>query len=83
MKFKRLWWTLRMFTIMGGTRRANYAREKGIYALIGENVMIQPRVIPLYSELIKFHNNIVVGRNVDFVTHDIIHTVLNRMPPPK
>lgn len=80
MKLKRLWWTVRLFTIRGGTRRANYARKKGIYAQMGENVLMQPRVIPLYSELIKFHNNIVVARNVDFVAHDGIHIVLNRLP---
>lgn len=80
MKLKRLWWTVRLFTIRGGTGRANYARKKGIYAQMGENVLMQSRVIPLYSELIKFHNNIVVARNVDFVAHDGIHIVLNRLP---
>lgn len=47
---------------------------------MGENVSIQSRVIPLYSELIYFHNNIAVARNVDFVTHDIMHVVFNRLP---
>lgn len=60
-------------TIRGGVRRANYARKKKIYAQIGENVLIQPRVVPIYSELIK------VAKNVDFCTHDFIHGVLNRM----
>lgn len=63
----------------GGAQRADYARKKKIYAGIGENVSIQSRAIPLYSELIRFHNNIAVARNVDFCTHDIIHRVLNRM----
>ena len=77
MKLKRLWWTLRILTIRGGVKRAQYARKAGIYAGIGDNVSIQTRVVPLYSELIKFHNNVSVARNVDFVTHDIIHRVLN------
>lgn len=63
----------------GGVKRTNYARKAGIYAEIGENVSIQSRVIPLYSELIRFHNNIAVAKNVDFCTHDIIHRVLNCM----
>lgn len=67
-----------MFLIRGAKNRANYARKHHIYAEIGENVFIQPRVIPIYSELIKFHNNVVIARNVDFCTHDIIHSVLNR-----
>jgi len=42
-------------------------------------VRFQPRMVPLYPELIKFHNNIMVGAGVRFVTHDAVHTVLNRM----
>ena len=79
MKVKRLWWSVRLMTIRGGVRRANYARKKRIYAQIGENVSIQSRVIPIYSELISFHNNIAVARNVDFVTYDIMHRVFNRL----
>ncbi len=67
-----------MYLIPGGRRRAAYARKHGIYHHVGENVSLQPRFVPLYSELISFHNNIVVGRNVDFCTHDAIHSVLNR-----
>ncbi len=50
---------------------------------MGENISIQSRVVPLYSELICFHNNIAVARNVDFVTHDIMHVVFNRLPENK
>ena len=55
-------------------------RKNKIYGKMGENVSIQSRVVPIYSELIKFHNNIAVARNVDFCTHDVIHRVLNRLP---
>ena len=34
-------------------------------------------LIPLYPELIKLHNNIMIASNVRFVTHDAIHHVLN------
>lgn len=80
MTIKRLWWILGSASCRGGRRRANYARKHGIYANIGENVSIQSRLIPVYSELIYFHNNISVARNVDFVTHDIAHVVMNRLP---
>jgi acetyltransferase-like isoleucine patch superfamily enzyme len=79
MKIKRLWWIIRLSLTRGGRKRAEYAKRKGIYGEIGNNVTIQSRTIPIYSELIKFHNNIAIARNVDFCTHDIIHTVLNRM----
>ena len=79
MKAKRLWWTIRLALTPGGGKRTSYARKNKIYGAMGENVYIQSRVIPLYSELIKFHNNIAIARNVDFCTHDIIHTMLNRI----
>lgn len=67
--------------IRGSYKRADYARKHKIYAQVGENVTLQIRKIPLYSQLIKFHNNIAIARNVDFVTHDVIHGVLNELYP--
>lgn len=66
MKAKRLWWTIRTALTRGGVKRANYARKKNIYAHVGKHVSIQSRVIPIYSELISFHDNVAVARNVDF-----------------
>ncbi len=83
MKWKRLWWTFRMHIIRNAYKRADYARAKDIYASIGSDVSLQICKVPLYSKLIKFHNNIAVARNVDFVTHDVIHCVLNRNPAIK
>lgn len=80
MKAKRLWWTIRNLFMRGGAKRADYARRAGIYAQVGQNVLIQSRVVPIYSELISFHNNITVARNVDFVTHDVMHRVFNQLP---
>lgn len=45
--------------------------------MIGERVGFSGRVIPLYPELIKLHNNIMIASNVRFVTHDAINFVLN------
>ncbi len=39
----------------------------------------QPRLIPLYPELIKLHNNIMVAAGVRFVTHDASYTVLSQL----
>lgn len=79
MKAKRLWWSLRTALTRGGIQRANYARKKGIYAHVGKGVSIQSRVIPVYSELISFGDNVAVARNVDFCTHDVTHVILNRL----
>lgn len=59
----------------GTQKRAEYL--KSIFYEVGERVAYQPRVIPLYPELIKLHNNIMIASNVRFVTHDAIHYVLN------
>lgn len=48
---------------------------------MGENISIQSRKVPLYSELIRFHNNIAIARGVEFCTHDVVHAVLNRISP--
>lgn len=50
-----------------------------IFGYIGNDVRYQPRLIPLYPELIKLHDNVFLARNVHFETHDMISTVLNRM----
>ena len=34
------------------------------------------RNVPLYSKLIRFHNNIHVASDVKFIVHDVAHTVL-------
>jgi acetyltransferase-like isoleucine patch superfamily enzyme len=44
---------------------------------MGKNVMIQPRIIPLYPELISFHNNVWLASRVNFITHDVINHMLN------
>lgn len=67
-------------TIRGYEARAQYVRKQGVYAHYGDNVAIQSRFIPIYSELISFHNNIVIARNVDFCTHDVTHSVINHLP---
>ena len=72
-----------MFMIRGGAKRADYARSHKIYASVGENVTIQSRAVPLYSQLIRIGNNVSIARNVDFCTHDIMHRVFNRLPRPE
>lgn len=80
MKPKRLWWVVRSFFISGARRRALYAKKAHIYAHVGDKVKIGTLHIPIYSELISIGNNVIISRNVDFVTHDVINGMLNRLP---
>jgi acetyltransferase-like isoleucine patch superfamily enzyme len=83
MKLERFIHIARMSTIWSAVRRAQYARKKHIYAGVGDNVAIQSLWLPLYPELIKFHNNIIVASGVRFITHDAAHRVLGRAFPDK
>lgn len=76
---KRLYYTFRMFLIRSGSGRAHYLAKKIVFRKIGENVVIQPRLIPLYSELISIGNNVMVAKDVLFVTHDVTHRILNKI----
>lgn len=79
MKLQRLIHTIGLNLQRGAFARGAYLKKHRILAEVGDCVRFQPRIVPLYPELIKFHNNIMVGAGVRFVTHDAVHTVLNRM----
>jgi acetyltransferase-like isoleucine patch superfamily enzyme len=81
MRGERLWHTLRMSMYLNAVKRTEWARKKKIYGSMGENVMIQSRIIPLYPKLIRFHNNIQIASNVFFSTHDVIHIVFKNSYP--
>lgn len=72
---QRLLQTIALY-IKKGKRRNDFLQR--VMGGCGENVSFFPRIMPLYPELIKFHNNIVIASNVSFITHDAIHAVLNR-----
>lgn len=79
MKRKRLFQTIRLAIKRGAGERGRYLKERNIFAFVGENVHFQPRLVPLYPELIKLHNNIMVSAGVRFITHDASFVVLNRL----
>ena len=80
MTLRRFFHVLWLYTIKNGTDRAEYCKKKGIYGMIGDNVMIMDRSIPLFASLIRIHNNVWIASGVRFVTHDVVHRMLNNMP---
>lgn len=56
-------------------------KKHHLYGSIGEHCSIQKWKLPLYSNLIYLHDNVRIASNVGFVTHDIIHTMLNGKYP--
>ena len=80
MRGKRLWHTLRLFSIPSSIKRADYLRKSSVFGAIGKGVVIEDRRVPLYPELIKIGNNVVVASHVLFVTHDVTYAVINGIP---
>ncbi len=80
---KRLWQTIRLYCTLKSTDRVAYLKKNRVFGLIGDNVTIMDRKIPLYANLIRIHNNVHIASNVTFVTHDITHKMLNSMQQSK
>lgn len=76
MKLDRLLLQIGVCLIPKYKKRAEFLKKHHVFHACGENVRIQSRKIPLYANLIAFHNNISVASNVTFLTHDVVHTVL-------
>lgn len=77
MKGKRLLYTLRLWMIPSGVKRAQFLKEKKVFAGIGQGCSISSRKIPLYANLIRMGDNVHLASDVVFVTHDITHKMLN------
>lgn len=59
------------------SKRIAFIKKHHLYGSIGKNCYIQKRKLPLYSNLIFLHDNVHVASSVGFITHDIIHNMLN------
>ena len=81
MTISRLWQTIRLCLIRGDYKRGEYLRRKGIFAYMGENVAITDRKVPLYANLIKIHNNVLLASNVTLAAHDGSYAVLRHAHP--
>ena len=78
-KKQRALWSVVLKILPGGAKkRTDYIRKHHLFGSIGNNCSIQSRKLPLHSELIFLHDNVRIASNVGFVTHDVIHSMLNR-----
>lgn len=78
-KISRIWHQIRFFTISGRIKRMEYLKKKGYFRSVGERVSNSSLKIPLYPELISIGNNVWIASDVTFITHDVIHYMLNGM----
>lgn len=77
MDWYRLKHTLCMYLTGDAVKRAEYIKKHDIFYSMGNNCMVMFRKIPLYPKLISFGNNVWIASNVTFITHDVIHYMLN------
>lgn len=81
MDIKRLWHSVRMYTMFNSRKRGDYLRKTGMFHHIGDNVRVPTMLLPLFPELISIHDNVEMASGVKLVTHDAIHGVLNHKNP--
>ena len=81
MKVKRLIHSIALLFLRSGKKRADYLKKHHIFGYIGENCNFGPLLIPLYPELIKLHNNVIVHRKAVLVPHDMVNIFLKRAVP--
>ena len=77
MDWYRLKHTIGMHLTFTAVARASYLKRHSIFYHVGDNCMTMFRKIPLYPKLISFGNNVWIASGVSFITHDVIHRMLN------
>ncbi len=73
---------IRCYLILNPIKRTKYLIKKGVFNSVGKNFYFCPRKIPQDPMLIRFGDNVKVATDVFFVTHDIIHDMVNDIEPP-
>lgn len=69
----------KLLFIKSPMKRVKKMKEWGVFRSCGDRVMITSRKIPLYSRLISIGNNVWIASNVEMITHDVAHFMLNGM----
>ena len=77
MNIKRLLVNIRYNLHFSSKQSGEYCRKNNVFNGIGLDVRLPAMILPLYPELVTFHNNIEVASGVRFVVHDAIYGVIN------
>lgn len=77
MDWYRIRHTIGMYLCPTAIKRAQYLKKHDIFYHVGSNCMTMFRKIPLYPKLISMGDNVWIASQVSFVTHDVIHRMLN------
>ena len=74
---KRLWHSFRIALMLDSGKRVRYLKKHNVFGHIGKNSIWRDRLVPLYADKIFLGDNVRCGSNVSFITHDVIHSMLN------
>ena len=78
---QRIYYSIILKFLPGGAKaKTEFIRKHHLFGSLGKNCFIQKWKLPLYSNLVFIHDNVKIASNVGFVTHDIIHKMLNDSP---
>lgn len=81
MRAKRMYHSIRLFLCRTAGKRANYLKKHHLLGGIGNNCKWGPWLLPLYPELIKLGDNVVVHKTARLVPHDMLNGFFNRCNP--
>jgi acetyltransferase-like isoleucine patch superfamily enzyme len=70
-----------MLLCRSAAKRAAYLKKHQLLGGIGENCKWGPWLLPLYPELIRLHDNVVVHKTAKLVPHDMLNSFLKRANP--
>ena len=71
---------MRISMMMASDKRVAYLRKHKVFGHIGKNSIWRDRLVPLYAERVFLGDNMRCGSKVFFITHDVIHSMLNNRP---
>lgn len=79
---KRYYHSIRLFLFWSnGKKKTEYLKKHNLLGGIGENCQWGPWLLPLYSNMIKLHNNVVIHKRARLITHDMINRFLSICSP--
>lgn len=77
-RFKRLFFSAVLTTTPWLSVRMKMMKRFHVFGSLGKDCIINCKILPLYSNLVFIHDNVIIGLRCHFVTHDGIHFLLNK-----
>ena len=80
-RLERFYHSVRLKMLKSARRRAEYLKKHHLLNAIGENCRWGPAKMPLYPELIRLHDNVMIHQSASIITHDMVNGFLKIARP--